>query len=394
MGMFYAYGDALIDEDEIVEKVESGQFAKFRQAAAIAPSSATIDFSTGRMSGHDVRDAMASPTATRTPFQPIGIGRPLTIEIRHVYTGRFPKRTLFQRRADMVVTSAIKGSPVFSEATTAINFVRQDVAAKTGFSTPHADEFGTPVVYYSPSLSQRNSTLTIKFAFDEFPGDEFERVAEVLSGAAGLPLFSPAAVHLHGVSVIARLIGRVGESLFDRHASFRATEAITFARPGSTIPVANFALMMQDDEDERRILQSHVISGGRLIHAETREPYAGDVPYVVISLDGRRNDELNSFMAKSAASLMLGDITSRGGHGSTEMNDLQEAAEIYHDFRLRRRADRIAERMTRPSTAPAMIEQLKVEHDALIANIQTESLRPPATPQIGFDTASNQRFAA
>ncbi len=182
MGMFYAYGGALIDENEIMAKTESGEFASFARSSQKAPGEAAIDFSTGRLTAADLRGSMVSPFATRTPFEPIGMGRPLTIEIRHIYTGRYPKQNLFHRSSDMVVTSAIKSSPIFSEASTAINFVRNKVVPRSGFSTPHADEFGTPVVFYTSALSQRNSSLTINFGFDDFPGDEFERLARILSG--------------------------------------------------------------------------------------------------------------------------------------------------------------------------------------------------------------------
>ncbi|QDT07645.1 hypothetical protein K227x_60730 [Rubripirellula lacrimiformis] len=385
MGMFYAYGGALIDEDEILAKTESGEFASFSHHASDSPADAALEFSTGRLTVADLRGSMVSPVATRTPFEPIGIGKPLTIEIRHVYTGRFPKRNLFRRSADMIVTSAIKSSPVLGEATTAVNLLRRNVAAHSGFSTPHADELGTPVVFYSPALTQRNSSLTIKFGFDEFPGDEFQQFAEVLSSAAGLPLFAPASLHLHGASAIATLVGRLGDTLFDRRAAFRATEGITFARPGSTIPVANFALMMQDDEDERQVLKTHVISGGKLTHAETGRPYDGDIPYVVISLDGRCNDELNHFMSQSAVSLMLSDLTSDAGFDSAHMDELREAVEIYHDYRLRRRADRVGEKLSMRSPDAADFQQLATEYDALVANINAEALKPTGIQRTGED---------
>ncbi|TWU57614.1 hypothetical protein [Rubripirellula reticaptiva] len=376
MGMFYAYGGALIDENEIQAKTESGEFASFARSAMKAPADASIDFSTGRLTAADLRGPMVSPVATRTPFEAIGIGKPLTIEIRHIYTGRYPKRNLFHRSSDMIVTSAIKSSPVLSEASTAINMMRKDVCPRTGFSTPHADEFGTPVVFYTSALTQRNSSLTIKFGFDEFPGDELERFGQILADAAGMPLFAAAGLQLHGASAIAKLVGRLGESLFDRRAAFRATESITFARPGSTIPVANFALMMQDDEDERRILRTHVISGGRLVHAETNRPYDGDIPYVVISLDGRRNDELKHFMSESAVSVMLSDLTSGAGVDSAHMDELREAVAVYHDYRLRRRADRIADKMSHESPESYEGKRLAIEYSALVANINEAALKP------------------
>ena len=53
MGMFYAYGGALIDEDEIQAKTEAGHFARFSQRRSDDAGNAVIDFSTGRMTAND-----------------------------------------------------------------------------------------------------------------------------------------------------------------------------------------------------------------------------------------------------------------------------------------------------------------------------------------------------
>lgn len=383
MGMFYAYGGALIDEDEIQAKTEAGHFARFSQRRSVDPGNAVIDFSTGRMTANDVRGAMVSPAAATTPFEPIGLCRPLTIEIRHVYTGRYPRTHLFNRSSDMIVTSAIKSSPVLHEAATAMNFLRREVRPHSGFSTPHADEMGTPVVFYSPSLTQRNSHLTIQFGFDEFPADDFDQVANALSAASGIPLFASAALHLQGASLITRLLGRLGEKFFDERPVFKSTQSITFSRPGSTIPVANFALMMQDDEAERRILKTHVIRDGRLVHADTDQPYDGDIPYVVISLDGRRNDELNHFVSTSAASLMLDGVMADPNRRPSHVSELEEAVRIYHDYRLRRRADHLLRQLAEETPGTSEHDRIASEHAALLANITTPVLQPsprmPAT---------------
>ena len=392
MGMFYAYGGALIDEDEIQAKTESGHFANFTKQRSSDPGNAVIDFSTGRMTAENVRGTMVSPfpIATTIPFEPIGLCRPLTIEIRHVYTGRFPRTHFFQRSADMLVTSAIKSSPVVNEAATALNFLRRNVEPHSGFSTPHADELGTPVVFYSPSLTQRTSNVTVKFDFNEFPSDEFDQVADALTMAAGMPLFASAALHMYGVSILTRLVGRLGEKLFDEPPTFKSSQLITFSRPGSTIPVANYALMMQDDDEERRILKTHVIRDGRLVHADTDQPYQGDVPYVVISLDGRRNDDLRDFVATSAASVMLEGVLKGPKQSLQQVTELEEAVRIYHDYRLRRRADQLLQELAEEAPETNEYDRIASEHAALLANITTPVLRPhPSIPMLSQSVASH-----
>lgn len=153
---------------------------------------------------HVVDDTLVQPSAARamadeprsselsfsTPFTPIGLNQPLAVMIRHVYTGEFPRKLLLGKRKDMLVTSAIKDVAVFNASARAVNFLRQNVAPNSGFSSPAATEQGTPLVFYTPAVISPSTILTLDITFDEFPDDVFNKVHSVISGLAGLPVFS------------------------------------------------------------------------------------------------------------------------------------------------------------------------------------------------------------
>ena len=134
MAIFYARGDALVTEAELNE----------------------------------------SHAAQQTQFEPIGMGKPLTIEIRHIYTGQFPKtRRVFRngllpdRARDMLVTSAVRSQTVAAAAPRAVNVLEQDVKPHSHWNNPSAVKRGTRLVYYSPAQLDRQTDLTLEVGFGE-----------------------------------------------------------------------------------------------------------------------------------------------------------------------------------------------------------------------------------
>ena len=75
---------------------------------------------------------MATYVFVYVGFTPIGPNKPLTVEIRHVYTGKFPERAMFGHRGDMAVVSGVKNYSAFDATARAVNFLETGVAP--GFS--------------------------------------------------------------------------------------------------------------------------------------------------------------------------------------------------------------------------------------------------------------------
>ena len=195
MANYRILGNALVTNDELKEKAVLGHLKKFNSQLSKKSNSASIEFNSG----------LLTPTnsfGAKTPFTPVGPGKPLTIQIRHLYTGKYPKKGLFDKTKDMLVTSAMKSISTFNAAPRAVNFLSKDIKQKHGMSNPAATEDGTPLIHYTPALTETNTILTLEFGFDEFPDESFEVVGNALSQAAGIPLFMSASSHLLAASSI------------------------------------------------------------------------------------------------------------------------------------------------------------------------------------------------
>jgi hypothetical protein len=116
MAVFTAVGSALVTDQELMDKQADGAFDDFVEELKTNPSKARIPFSNGELTAENRKTDYKESDGTRTPFMPIGPKQPLTIEIRHVYTGDNPRNVLReffigdQGTAPLIVTSAIKPS--------------------------------------------------------------------------------------------------------------------------------------------------------------------------------------------------------------------------------------------------------------------------------------------
>lgn len=375
MPVYYALGDALVTQEELYEKRGAGHLPEFTRLFKLKPDEASIHFSSGSMNVKNLITSYTAATGERVPFVPVGIGTPLTIEIRHVYTGQFPNRTLFNTTSDMLVTSAIKSLATFSAAPRAVNYLRRSVDMRATVRNPAASEEGTPLVLYVPAVVERSSLLTLEIAFDEFPNEAFTTVSGALSAAAGIPVFLSASSYLVAAGTITKVLGELGHRLFDRGPVFSATVPLDFLRPGARSVAADFRLVVEDDVDPAFLRRYRLNSDG-VLEDNLGLPYAGDIPYVVISLDGRQNDAYKEFTPTAASAALLDRFLALGERQAKPLGPLLDALKLYNDWTFRQKADELADELGKLGHDTDEYSNTLATYDASVANIQNDLLKP------------------
>ncbi|MCP4549324.1 MAG: hypothetical protein GY835_22960 [bacterium] len=268
----------------------------------------------------------------------------------------------------------MKSLTTFNAAPRAVNFMKNDVKAHHSISYAAATDAGTPLVHYAPALTERNTVLTVEFGFDEFPDEIFNMVSGALNQAAGIPLFVSASTYLLAAGAITKLLGNLGSLVFDQASVFKATEPLTFLRPGERPPQADFRLITAEDAD-RSLLQGFRAGPKGLVDGEGR-PYSGDLPYVVISLDGRMYDEYKDFAPIAASAVLLDRFYGIREGQEQPLGPLLDALKLYNDWNFRKKADRLAEELEGLEPDSEEYEKKKKDYDALIANILDDLLKP------------------
>lgn len=309
---------------------------------------------------------------TVTQFEPIGLGRPLTIEIRHVYTGRFPKKGgLFGGDKDIALVSGVKDYSVFAASARALNLISRSVKARASLRGS-AFEDGTPVILYSPAVMADSLTLSIEFAIDSFPGEFVQQVSRSLKALAGVPLMLPFSGYLMGAGEVARIAGDLGDGLFDGRPNFSITESINFDRPGSSVATADFRILSLDPLLAGQYRYKDEIG---LVDA-SGAPYQGDEPYVVISLDGKARPHLESFAPTIASAAVLERFFAVKSGGSAAIDTLLESIKLGSDMRLRGQAEALKTQIAALQPGKDR-DRLVLQREAVVKNILSTELRPP-----------------
>jgi hypothetical protein len=309
----------------------------------------------------------AAADANQVGFSPVGLGKPLTILIHEVYTGRFPRPGFLRTASDMLVTSAIKSIASFDEQPLALNFLQPKTVPNSRFRRPGANRQGTALIYYSPAVVDISLTLDISMVFDTFSKELFDAAGDMMQSAAAIPLFFAHSTYLLGAGAATKLIGSAAERLFDGSPSFRVTAPLDIELAGNARLSSGFLLLSDGSLDREFCENYHVNERGQVVDGKDKE-YQGEIPFVLLSIDGTLHPEFASFTPRAASAAVLSRFlgTKDGG----ELKLALDACRLYSDFKLREQRDALDEQIKLlPADQQAT---LKKKRDALTANISTD----------------------
>jgi hypothetical protein len=375
--LYYAQGNAIMTADEIFEpeifKSLTGFFDNVNKGLTPAP----LSLPTGDLKPEDAGKLKVANDVVG--FNRIGLGLPLSVMVREVYTGKFPKSGFFgAKKEDMLVTSAIKSIATLDAKPRALNYLKKKVSARSRMERPGASEQGTPHVFYSPALLERSLTMDVTIAFDSFDQEIFEQIGNTFSSAAGIPLFVTQSFYLIAAGVITKLIGKIGEAIFDATPEFESSDALDIFLPGSQPLPAGFVLITADNIDsvDPTFRTKHKVSiEGRVVEVANEENvYSGDVPYVVISVDGTPDEELKTFTPTAVSAAVMSRFFNIKEGKSAPFDLVIEALKLYNDVSFRKQIEALDKKIA-AETNEAAKEELKKKRAALQANILEELLK-------------------
>ncbi|MCS6265144.1 MAG: hypothetical protein H8K11_15425 [Nitrospira sp.] len=375
MAVFYAIGEALVGKNELHAKIGSGELRQFQEALSKKPNEAKLNLLTGTATAKNIVGSFDRGNGSQIGFEEIGIGKPLTVQIRHIYTGN--KAEGFWGDKDMLVTSAMRSISTYDAAPRAVNYLVPSAQNNRNFRTVNATEKGTPLICYSPSLTQPSSVVTVEVMFSGFPKETFDAVAQAFNSASSIPVFAPASGYLVAAGLAMKLAGNIGKSLVDGTPALRRTEEITFVTPGSNKATANFILLISDEVSDQILANYRVTTKGILARMDDENKlYDGEFPYVVISLDGREVDEYKMFSPTAATAAQLDKFYNINDGSSQPLGTIVDALKLYNDMKFREKASNIAENLKAAVKGSEQYNNMLVQYQAYVNNIQTKELKP------------------
>jgi hypothetical protein len=337
-----------------------------------------VDFVHARSAGHAKRAFSLSLGRELAPtkeaagaFVPIGKHLPLTIMICEVYTGKYPERGLFGGDGDVAVVSGLKSYEVFNASTRALNFLVKNVDSYKHLHRPDAFHEGTSLVAYSPAVLSDSLTISFEIAVADFPVSFINSLTSAFTTLAGIPLLLPYTGYLLGAGQLLKLAGDVGHAFFDG-IKFSVTDTIDIDMPGTPPVLSGFRIISASDE----LGAGCTYTKGVGVVDEDGKPYAGALPYIVISLDGRQRDELNTFAPTVASAAVLQRFFQVPDGGQVAIDTIVQGLQLASDFKYREQAIKLQEKLAKPDLDPPTRQQLTSQLDATLKNILSDALRP------------------
>jgi hypothetical protein len=309
------------------------------------------------------------------PFGPIGVGRPLRVQIQHLYSGMvFDGFGLSS--SSLVCTSAVKTLIQTSAQARAVNIFNPRVQSRTDLVFP-ATLTGSTIAYYSKALTVPALTFTFEVSINQVDTAAFNNFSSLLSSAAGLPIFATANAYLMAASAATKVAGNLADVIFNKQKVLQITDQVTFGLPPVSDTVAHQSLFV-DDHVQKDFAgevngKYQLMPDGQLLSIKDNSPYRGKYPYLTVAYDGTPVPQLEDFQALAASadliSSFFGDPNSTPGAALT--SDLQTAVKLYNDFQYRAQAQQIKNSAAGGNLNP---DQQKVL-TALVANIQDPAFK-------------------
>lgn len=372
--LYHAIGTAIVTEHELRSRARSANLGDFRSLKRGLPP---ISFSTGVLSNDTVMTKLDTVAGKPVPLKDIGIGKPLCIMVTQVYTGKYP-RPLFKTKEDMLLASAVKSVAVCDAKPLALNFLRKDVGPKTRLDRPAASEQGTPFVFYSPALVDGSLTLDLSMTFDRFPSEAFDAMSSAVTTASAIPVFLAQSSYLVAAGMLLKLVAQGGELLFDHKPSFAKSEALNIYWPGMPPLEPGFILITDGNVDalEPGFRSKYQVNSLGLVVDNKGKQYAGEVPYVVLLVDGTAHAELASFAPTATTAAILSRFLGMQNKQQASLDLVIDAMRVYNDLRFRHEIDELDDQIKALKPDDPERASLEEKRDALKKNILEKLLRP------------------
>ena len=379
MATFQVIGQSLVSPEDVFNKKFSGELTptlKFDELKSLRNSITLFDNS--ELLLNEIPDARMALLQEFTPnFKEIGIGKPLSIEISTVYTGKYKK--FLGGRKDVIVVSGVKNSQTFAGTSRAINMIANNVD-ENAFLNFNSFDDGTPIVYYSPAMDSDNSVVTFEIMFDNFDKGLFETIAGLFNTAAGIPVFLPAAPFLLGGSQLIKIGADLGDALFSGDPNLSGSIPIVFDSP-IIPPTQPKEFVIYNDKDKGEFSNLEVklfdtIPQLRLVNKNDKSEYNGPAPYVIVILNGAPRQDLEKFAPTIASATLLKKFY--GGDKAGEITGvLQDAMQLYNDLQYKTKGEKLKKQIDSLPADSKEVEKLKNLYEAYAANIKSDDFKLP-----------------
>ena len=372
MAILHSLGGNLVDSKEVKAKESSGALTRFDNSTK-KKKNAKISFRSGTLTSRDLDDDGA------VAFTPIGIGRPLSMEIVTIYSGDAPKKFL-GGKPDLLVTSGAKYIHVHEAQPKAVNQLITNIEKRTYYE-PEAFTKGCPIIYYSPAVGAETILCSVELVANSFDKKGVKQLSNLLSAAAGTPIFAPSSSLIMTGSAVINIAGKIGDAIFESKPFLKDSIQIRFNTPTMQRSTARIYVVCNDKhsaelEAYRTIVKSSSLGGDKIVleDKQTGKEYRGKAPYMVVVIDGKEKPLLEDFQPQLASAALLNKF-----YGSDPQKVgtklIKEALQLYNDHHFHQEANELKAKLKKMEPGSETFELELARFKAFQKNIRNKKFK-------------------
>jgi hypothetical protein len=179
---------------------------------------------------------------------------------------------------------------------------------------------------------------TFQIAFDKFPNEIIDKLGDAIIRAAGIPIFAAQSIYLSAAGSLLKLASNLGHIFLDGKNVYSFSHEVELTHPGVPPASAGWRVLTQETETDDFLQNLQVGTDGRLMEEEG-SPYRGQYPYIVISLDGRKNDSYKEFTRTAISAVLLDKFFGVQEGQTVAMDKVLEGLKLYSDYHFRNEAE-------------------------------------------------------
>jgi hypothetical protein len=178
--------------------------------------------------------------------------------------------------------------------------------------------------------------------------------------------------------MLAKLVGKAGEAIFDGKPVFNSSDAINIALAGSPAMQPGFALITTQNVDaiDPNFRKDYQVNEAGQVVDKNKNSYQGDMPYLVVSLDGAVQEELTSFAPTAASAAVLSRFFGIKDGQQLPLDTIIDAIKLYNDLSYRKQIDSLDKQLQGLPAGDPKRAPLEDKRKALLANIVEDLLKP------------------
>jgi hypothetical protein len=322
--------------------------------------------------GFTRRDAMAGAAV---PFTPIGLGRPLSIRMHSIYVGKVAGA--FTKRKDILAVSGVKGAETFEATPRAVNLIQPKVGDHE-YADFSAFRQCSSIIYYTTAVAEFDLTASVEVIPDTFKEETVDKVGGLFNMAAGLPVFAPAATWLLAGSSLMKMFSDLGRVFLEKGPILSHSMRLSFGIGGlPTFTEGFYVISNEQDLDEFKGYEPTLVNQSVKL-ARNGKVYDGDIPYVIVGVDGKQEPALEKFRPHLASAALLEKFYPRTDGFNVLIDELGDALRLHSDLSFRTKAEDLRKRLAKMKETDPGYASLKELFEAYRKNITQEELKVPS----------------